>query len=141
MDLPNERRIGTLPASSRSRVKRSAVIASCLGLMAGLLGTTPVTAAAPEPLIFHYTDCIGPAGTPDTFDASKLSRWASGLHVVGSTSMWFLVHVESVATGEVFVDMPPTFFEHFPVPTTTCLIESFLHHELLRATGVFHPAP
>jgi len=124
---------------SQRQIVRRAVVAGSVAALAGVLSVT--TAAAENPangLTFHYFNCVGPPGTPAFFDAVKSHGLA--LDVVGSNAIWSLWHVESVATGEVFVDMPVPMLANQAVPTVTCLIDSPLRLELLRATGTFSPS-
>ena len=120
------------------RVKRGLAI---LVAAAGLLAAAPAAALAEQPseINFHYYGCVGPAGTPETFDAEKLQRNSSALHVVGTNEIWMLVTVTSVATGQVFISMPPAFLENEPMPLVSCLIFSPVRLELLSVTGFFQP--
>jgi hypothetical protein len=120
------------------RVKRPLAI---LIAAAGLLAAAPAVALAeqsPE-INFHYYGCVGPAGTPESFDAEKLQRNASALHVVGTNEIWMLVTVQSVANGQVLISMPPAFLGNEPMPLVTCLIFSPVRFELLSVTGFFQP--
>ena len=122
-------------------IVRRAAVAGGLAVLTGVLAVPTAAAAGANPangLTFHYFDCVGPPGTPASFDAVKSHGYA--FDVVGSNAIWSLLHVESVATGEVFVDMPAPMLANQAVPTVTCLIDSPVHLELLRATGTFSPS-
>jgi hypothetical protein len=126
--------------SERQTVRR-AVVAGSVSVLAGVVSVTTAAAAGANPadgLTFHYFNCVGPPGTPASFDAVKSHGFA--FDVVGSNAVWTLLHVESVATGEVFVDRPAAMLANQAVPPVTCLIDSPVRHEPLRATGTFAPS-
>ena len=108
-------------------------LVALVGLPSAALG-----AGSPSSVTYHYFDCVGPAGTPETFEAVKPVHSSWSFQVVGTNEVWFLRHVESVATGDVIVDVAlPNGIE--PLDTITCLIMSPIAHELRRATGYFAP--
>jgi hypothetical protein len=91
-------------------------------------------------VIFHYFDCVGPAGTPETFDALKSPKVpATTFHLADGTGTWHVLRIVNIDTGAVTDFLPPAAFENANQSTVTCTIFSPTQLRLNRVTGVFEP--
>ena len=118
---------------------RKTIIITAGAAIAFAAGTTIITAAAaqaapPEIGTHHFYDCVGPAGTPEEFDA--VYSLGSARFVVDSTTVWKVWRTVDAATGEVLIfDMPASMLANAQVPRVTCLFEALHSDTLLIATG------
>jgi len=122
------------------RITRRAVILASVGVLAGMITITAGAAAADYPpgsLVFHFTDCSGPTGTPATFDVAKPVGPAFTFHLIDGSGMWVIKELVDVETGATRFTMPG--FEHNNLPTITCQYFSPVIFRMLRVTGLIVP--
>lgn len=97
--------------------------AACILALAGLLASAPAVAAHPDTpatLTYHFTNCTGPAGTPDSFDAVKQPSGSAALHLVDDSGIFIAVQAIDVETGTVLFSTPG-FFRN-DLPTVACRV-------------------
>jgi len=112
----------------------AAMIAGMLAVTAGAVAASPST---PRTLTYHFTDCIGPAGTPPTFDAVKQPGEGAALHLVDGSGIYVLMEAIDPVTGEIFFTTPG--FQRNDLPTVTCRLIHPVTAELSVITGVIAP--
>ena len=99
----------------------SASTVAAIGVLAGMLactGTATAQPSTPATLTYHFTHCIGPSGTPDTFDAVKQPGSAAALHLVDGGGVFVAVEAIDVNTGTVLFTTPG--FDDNGLPTVSC---------------------
>ena len=106
-------------------------------------GATSVIAAGSvvgvaQSLTYHFTNCVGPTGTPTGFDATKQLGNAAALHVTDSGEIFVGVKSIDAQTGAILFTTPG--FEHNVVPTITCQVVKPVTGQLRVVTGFFAPA-
>jgi hypothetical protein len=105
-------------------VRRSARLAASLAILLTMLGTTAGAALAdpstPATLVYQFTECSGPSGTPQTFEAVKQPGGAAALHLVDGRGIFVAVAATDVQTGTTLFSTPG--FEHNQLPTVSCLL-------------------
>lgn len=102
--------------------RRVARALGAAGLLAAMLAASAVPVAAdpsaPVPLIFSFTECHGPVGTPDQFDAFKQPGGGAALHLTDGRGIFVAVEAIDLSSGAVLFSTPG--FEHNGLPTITC---------------------
>ena len=102
--------------------RRGSSILASVSLLAGLLAVSAGPAAAhpstPTTLTYHFTDCSGPAGTPQTFDAVKQPGGAAALHLVDGSGIFVAVQAIDAESGTILFRTPG--FLHNNLATTDC---------------------
>lgn len=121
---------------------RVARLGSSVVLLAAMLLASATTVSAdpstPTMVTFHFTDCVGPAGTPSSLDAVKQPGGAAALHLVDGRGIFVAVRATDVATGEVLFSTPG--FEHNGLPTVACLLLHPVTHTAQSVVGMLTPA-
>ncbi len=116
-------------------------ILAIVGLLLGMFAVTAGAAAAhpstPTTLTGHFTDCIGPAGTPTTFDAVKQPSGAAAAHLVDGSGVFISMKAIDVESGTTLFNTPG--FERNGLPTITCRLIHPVTLTLLSVTGVIAP--
>jgi hypothetical protein len=120
--------------SSRSFVALLASLASVAVLPAGGAWATPST---PSTLTYEFTDCEGPPGTPESFDAVKQPGEAAALHLANGSGNFIAMAAIDVATGNVLFMTPG--FETNDLPTVTCSVINPRNDRLQLVTGLIVP--
>jgi len=121
--------------------RRAAWLLVSVGLLAAMLAATAPVAAAhpstPATLTYHFTDCSGPVGTPEWFDAVKQPGGAAALHLVDGRGIFVAVQAIDVQTGAVLFTTPG--FEHNQLPTVACLLTHPVTHAKQSVIGLIAP--
>jgi hypothetical protein len=64
------------------------------------------------------SDCVGPAGTPSSFDIAKIPNPGAALHLVNGTGTFVLMNATDETTGLLVFTTPG--FEHNDLALVTC---------------------
>jgi hypothetical protein len=84
------------------------------------------------------SDCIGPAGTPSSFDVAKIPNPAAALHLVNGTGTFVLMSATDETTGLLVFTTPG--FEHNDRALVTCSFVSPTTGHTIVASGQMTPA-
>ena len=103
------------------------------------VGVARADPSSPKTLVYHFTSCTGPAGTPSSFDAVKSPSNGASLHLTNGTGTFVIEEAFDVTTNTLQFTTPG--FDHNNVATTTCTLLSHpVTGDHLTVTGVITPA-
>lgn len=106
-----------------------------------MLATSSITVLAdpstPATVTYHFTDCVGPAGTPAAFDAVKQPGSAAALHLVDGSGIFVAVSAVDVASGATLFATPG--FQHNAVATVACRLIHPVSGTLQAVVGMLAP--
>ena len=112
-----------------------ALIAVSTMATAGAAHADPVNDGSVTITLF---DCTGPAGTPSSFDITKIPNPGAALHLVNGTGTLVLYSATDETTGEVRFTTPG--MEHNDLALVTCRFVSPLDGHTYRVSGQITPA-
>jgi len=121
--------------SSRLVLAVVASLASVGGVLPG--GAAWAVPSTPRTLTYEFTDCQGPAGTPEAFDAVKQPGEAAALHLTDDGGIFIAMSAIDVLTGDVLFATPG--FQRNELATATCSVINPRNDRLLRVTGLIVP--
>ena len=113
-----------------------ALIAVSAMATAGAAHADPVN---DESVTITLSDCIGPAGTPSSFDITKIPNPAAALHLVNGTGTFVLYSGTDETTG-LLVFTTPGMERNNPARLVTCRFVSPLNGHTYRVSGQITPA-
>jgi hypothetical protein len=119
------------------RVLGAWIVIGCFVLAAPLPASAEAAPASPDTLLYQFTSCTGPEGTPTSFDAVKHPGEAAALHLVDGQSIFVAMRAVDIATGTTLFQTPG--FDENDVPTVTCLVVHPVTGTLAAVTGVITP--
>ena len=111
---------------------RSVVVVGCLAIAGGLTGTANADPTNDDALTLNFFNCSGPAGTPTSFQITKMATPGVDVHVVGSTDIFKRTSFTDLVTGQTFTWGPYSDVK----PLVTCNVVAPSGH-LVLATGFF----
>lgn len=88
---------------------------------------------------FTLYDCVGPAGTPSSFDITKIPGPGAALHLVNGTGTLVLYRGYDETT-DVLVFTTPGMERNNPERLVTCRFVSPLNGHIYRVSGQITPA-
>jgi hypothetical protein len=123
-----------------SRSRSFVVVLASLASVAGLVPAGPAWAApsTPSTLTYDFTDCDGPTGTPEAFDAVKQPGGAAALHLTDGGSIFVAISATDVLTEDLLFTTPG--FQQNELPTVSCSVINPTNDRLQRVTGLIVPA-
>ena len=92
-----------------------------------------------ESVTITLFDCTGPAGTPSSFDITKIPNPAAALHLVNGTGTFVLYSGTDETTG-LLVFTTPGMERNNPERLVTCRFVSPLNGHTYRVSGQITPA-
>ena len=113
-------------------VLRVVVVVGCLPIAGGLTGTAKADPTNDGSLTLTFFNCSGPAGTPTSFEVTKMPTPGVDVHVVGSTVLFRRTSFTDTVTGQTFTWGPYNDVQ----PLITCNVIAPSGH-LVVATGFF----
>jgi hypothetical protein len=106
------------------------------------MATAGAAHAAPvndETVTITLYDCTGPAGTPSSFDITKIPNAGAALHLVNGTGTFVLYSGTDETTG-LLVFTTPGMERNNPERLVTCRFVSPLNGHTYRVSGQITPA-
>ena len=113
-----------------------ALIAVSTMATAGAAHADPVS---DESVTITLFDCTGPAGTPSSFDITKIPNPGAALHLVNGTGTFVLYSGTDETTG-LLVFTTPGMERNNPERLVTCRFVSPLNGHTYRVSGQITPA-
>jgi len=92
-----------------------------------------------ESVTITLFDCTGPAGTPSSFDITKIPNPGAALHLVNGTGTFVLYSGTDETTG-LLVFTTPGMERNNPERLVTCRFVSPLNGHTYRVSGQITPA-
>ena len=92
-----------------------------------------------ESVTITLFDCIGPAGTPSSFDVAKIPTPGAALHLVNGTETFVLYSAIDETTG-LLVFTTPGMERNNAERLVTCRFVSLLNGHAFRVPGQIPPA-
>jgi len=86
-------------------IARGLVSALLLAASVGV-GTVLAQPSTSATLTFAFTDCVGPAGTPSSFEAVKQPGNAAAMHLTDGSGNFIVTGAVDMATGVTLFDTP-----------------------------------
>ena len=114
---------------------RFVVVVGCLAIVGLLTGTANADPMNDGALTLTFFDCSGPAGTPTSFQITKMPNPGPDVHVVGSTDLFKRTSFTDLVTGATFTWGP----YNDKKPLITCNVVAPSGH-LLLVTGFLAPS-
>jgi hypothetical protein len=115
-----------------------AALVLALGLTAAAATSTSARADS-SPLVFNFYGCTGPAGTPETFSAERVSSSSASLafHLTDGSGIFVVLHFRDETAG---IDTRPTFAPGLNANSVvTCSAIGPLFGHQLTVSGFFAP--
>jgi hypothetical protein len=109
---------------------RFVVVVGCLATVGVLTGTAKADPTNDDALTLTFFNCSGPAGTPTSFEVTKMPTPGVDVHVVGSTGLFKRTSFTDLVTGQTFTWGP----NNDAKPLITCNVVAPSGH-LVVATG------
>jgi hypothetical protein len=111
---------------------------ACVALLAAVsLSVARATPSASKTLVYKFSNCSGPTGTPQAFDGTKQSQGAV-FHLVGRSGDFVVVSAADPTSGTTLFSTPG--FSQNGRATITCQSTSPVSGLPARVTGFFAPS-